>query len=107
MARIPRGHRAAVTQFCRLSLKWAGLWTDGRDDFIEGTGRHAPAGEYRAIATRANGQPAVAVYLRRPGDERFRRLALEVLATDGDAITEIVDFSDPRLLEAFGLPDAL
>jgi hypothetical protein len=45
--------------------------------------------------------------LRVPGDQRFRRLALELLVLEDGAISEIIDFSDPPLLDAFGLPPVL
>jgi RNA polymerase sigma-70 factor, ECF subfamily len=61
----------------------------------------------RLLTTRANGQPAVAVYF--PDDEpgRYRAYGLMVLVLDGDRIAEIVGFSDPSLFPAFGLPGEL
>jgi RNA polymerase sigma-70 factor (ECF subfamily) len=61
----------------------------------------------RLLATRANGQPAVAVYF--PDDESggHRAYGLMVLVLDGDRIGEIVGFADPSLFPAFGLPTRL
>lgn len=61
----------------------------------------------RLLATRANGQPAVAVYF--PGDETggHRAYGLMVLVLDDDRIAEIVGFADPSLFPAFGLPAEL
>jgi RNA polymerase sigma-70 factor, ECF subfamily len=67
----------------------------------------AAAGDYRCVATRANGQPAVALYLRRPGSAAFRPLALEVLRVEGGRIVEVVDFDLPGMFAAFGLPESL
>ena len=66
---------------------------------------------FRFIATRANRQPAVAVYRL---DERvqpatYRALAMVVLTVDGDAAALIHVFPDPgsRLMAVFGLPTQL
>ena len=61
----------------------------------------------RLLATRANGQPAVAVYF--PDDETggHRAYGLMVLVLDDDRIAEIVGFADPSLFPAFGLPAEL
>ena len=64
---------------------------------------------FRFIATRANRQPAVAVYRL---DERFqpttyRALAMVVLTVDGDVAVSIHVFPDPKLMLVFGLPTQL
>jgi RNA polymerase sigma-70 factor (ECF subfamily) len=61
----------------------------------------------RLLPTRANGQPAVAVYF--PDDESggHRAYGLMVLVLDDDRIAEIVGFADPSLFPAFGLPAEL
>ena len=56
------------------------------------------------MAAGANLQPAVAIYLRAPGDARYRPLALEVLRIKQGRVAEVVDWSRPDLFEAFGLP---
>jgi RNA polymerase sigma-70 factor (ECF subfamily) len=63
-------------------------------------------GEFRLVATRANRMPAAANYLRRPGDDRFRAVALDVLRIEDGVIVEINVF-DPRVFPRFGLPDEL
>jgi RNA polymerase sigma-70 factor (ECF subfamily) len=60
-------------------------------------------GEWRRLPIRANRQPAVAHYLRRPGATRFRAQVLEVLWVADGCITEITSFT-PELFPAFGLP---
>ena len=61
---------------------------------------------FRALATTANGQPAVAVYTKR-GDGPYLAHSLHVLAEDAQ-VRELVLYAPPlgaRLIEAFGLPD--
>jgi RNA polymerase sigma-70 factor (ECF subfamily) len=64
---------------------------------------------FRFVPTRANRQPALAVYRLGPGADRrtFRAWAIFVLGADGDAIAEITAFADPTLMPAFGLPAEL
>ena len=63
-------------------------------------------GEFRLVATQANRMPAAANYLRRPGDDRFRAVALDVLRIEDGVIVEISVF-DPRVFSRFDLPDEL
>jgi len=52
-------------------------------------------------------QPAVGIYLRSPGDDRFVITALEVLRIENGLIAEIVDYDLPELYAAFGLCEVL
>ncbi|MGH2970358.1 MAG: sigma-70 family RNA polymerase sigma factor [Solirubrobacteraceae bacterium] len=63
-------------------------------------------GRFRCVPTSANLQPAVACYLRRPGDSEYRALALDVLRIEGGAVAEIITF-DSNVFPAFGLPATL
>jgi len=68
-------------------------------------------GDWRHVRTRANGRPAVAGYVRRPGTTVYRAQTLEVLRVTGGTagagrIAEITTF-EPHLLPAFGLPMTL
>jgi RNA polymerase sigma-70 factor (TIGR02960 family) len=76
------------------------FWEDG------GFGDAERLGEFRCLLTFANRQPAVANYLRKPGEDSFKALALDVLTVAGGAITEIVAFPG-SLYPAFGLPETL
>jgi RNA polymerase sigma-70 factor (ECF subfamily) len=74
-------------------------WVDGgfgSDEF----------GKLRCVVTRANGQPAVANYARRPGDDAYAPLAIDVLRIEEGAVIEIVTFG-PEVFPAFGLANAL
>ena len=64
-------------------------------------------GRFRRLEVRANGQPAVAGYLRAPGDPAgpYRAFAVGVLRVEAGRIAEIVTFHEPGLFAAFGLPD--
>jgi len=98
---------AVLSEDVRVSFPPLPLWVDGRDSFIVGSRKFADSGEYRYLETGANLQPAVAVYLRRPGDTAFRLLALQVLRVEGGAIVEIIDFTGAAVLAASGLPAVL
>ncbi|HEV3376451.1 MAG TPA: RNA polymerase subunit sigma-70 [Thermoleophilaceae bacterium] len=63
-------------------------------------------GHMRGVVTRANSQPAVACYHRRPGKAVYREMALDVLRIEDGAVAEIVTFP-PDLFPAFGLPAEL
>ncbi|MEU8247074.1 RNA polymerase subunit sigma-70 [Nonomuraea sp. NPDC048916] len=63
-------------------------------------------GRWRSVPTRANRQPAVAGYIRLPGDSGYRAQVLNVLEIADGKIAEITVF-EPRLLAAFGLPPVL
>jgi RNA polymerase sigma-70 factor (TIGR02960 family) len=82
----------------------------GRDTVIGGWtqgGFGDPAwGTMRCRLTSANGQPAVASYLKRPGEDGYRAVALDVLTVNGGTLTEVIAFP-ARSFAAYGLPDAL
>jgi RNA polymerase sigma-70 factor (TIGR02960 family) len=62
-------------------------------------------GDWRMIATTANGQPAAAVYHRDP-DGAYRANGVVVLAATATGVTSVVAFhDDPALVEMFGLPE--
>lgn len=72
------------------------LWMDA------GFGSEA-FGDLRCVTTRANRQPAVAVYVLHSGDTTYRAMALDVLQIQEGIITEIVTFG-PEVFPAFALP---
>lgn len=58
---------------------------------------------WRHLPTRANGQPALAGYLQRPGTTVYRAQVLDVLRIEDGKIAEITSF-EPHLFPAFALP---
>jgi RNA polymerase sigma-70 factor (ECF subfamily) len=62
------------------------------------------AGGFAMVPTAANGQPALAAYLRDPAGV-YRAHAIQVLSVSGAGLARIVSFNDPRLFEVFGLPE--
>jgi hypothetical protein len=66
-----------------------------------------PAGlaPFRALPTRANGQPAYGLYPRSADGDGYQAMALMVLTIQEGLIGQITGFVDPALLPRFGLPD--
>ena len=60
-------------------------------------------GDLRCVTTRANRQPAVAVYVLQSGDTTYRPVALDILQIEEGIITEIVTFG-PEVFPTFALP---
>jgi len=63
-------------------------------------------GRFQLIPTAANGQPALAVYMR-DDDDVYRAHAIQVLTVAASRVTRVTSFNDHRLLAAFGLPQAV
>ena len=85
-------------------------WVGGEEivaSWVEGGFGDPAFGELRCVPTRANRQPAVAVYHRRPGESVFRPLMLDVLRVEEDGVAEIVAFPLEPLVEPLGLPHTL
>ena len=86
-----------------------GVWT-GRSTVVQGWidgGFGSEAfGSMRCVVTRANGQPAVAGYVRKPGDAAYEPLAIDVLRVQDGVVTEIVTFGG-AVFEHFNLPATL
>jgi len=89
------------------------MWHSGRDVVMAAlTTSWDPAspayvGEFRTLATRANGRPAMAVYARGHGEDVYRPFAISVLRISAGRIAEMTAFVDAGLFAAFALPDAL
>jgi RNA polymerase sigma-70 factor (ECF subfamily) len=95
---------ALVREDVRFSFPPRPLWYDGLDAFRRGSEKHAARGEHLLMAAGANLQPAVAIYLRAPGEASYRPLALEVLRIKDARVAEVVDWTRPDLFVAFDLP---
>jgi len=79
-------------------------WYHGRDNVGVYLARlfAGDGGRLRLVETRANAQPALAVYAR-DGSEHHA-FAVKVLTVHGGLITQITGFVDPDLFAWFGLP---
>ena len=88
---------------------YPGAWK-GRDavlgGWVEGGFGTDTMGEMRCVLTRANRQPAVVGYVRKPGDAEYTLLAMDVLHVEDGVVRDIVAF-DSSLLGPFGLPATL
>jgi RNA polymerase sigma-70 factor (ECF subfamily) len=62
---------------------------------------------FRLVPTRANGQPALACYLRDPHAPIARAYGLMVLTLRGGLVAAITGFPDTSVFAAFGLPRTL
>jgi len=81
--------------------------TRGRDAIVE---LWAPAlagpsglGEFLMVPVWMNHQPAAANYVRRPGDQEFHALAVDVLRVEGGVVTDIVSFEHTETFPVFDL----
>jgi RNA polymerase sigma-70 factor (ECF subfamily) len=87
----------------RLELPPSATWYRGDGAVataVEGLGT---PGEWRMVATAANGQPAAATY-RRDASGEYRAYGVVVLTTTRTQIAALTVFGEPALVAWFGLP---
>src|SRR6185436_15385649 len=106
----PEGMAALMHEDVRFSMPpTPGVWT-GRSmvlqGWIDGGFGSEAFGSMRCVVTHANGQPAVACYVRKPGDAAYVPLAIDVLRVRDGIVTEIVTFGG-AVFEQFDLPATL
>jgi len=80
-------------------------WFTGRDAVVGFLGARVlrRAGAWHMVPTRANGQPAFAVYERTDGSGGgYRAYGIQVLTLAGPRIARITVFNDPGLVTTFG-----
>ena len=63
-------------------------------------------GDWRMIATTANGQSAAIVY-HRDANGTLRADGAVVLAATPNGVSRVIKFHDPALTRVFGFPDVL
>jgi len=83
-------------------------WFAGREQigrFLAARVLREPGG-LRMVPTAANGQPALAAYLR-GHDGLYRAYAVQVLTCTAAGVARVVSFKDPGLFATFGLPQEL
>jgi RNA polymerase sigma-70 factor, ECF subfamily len=104
---------ALLSEEARLTMPPYPTWFQGREDIATSMALATdPAsstylGEFRTVATAANRQPAVAAYVRRPGDSEYRALGIDVLRLEGGLVIEVTRFITADIFEAFGLKSTL
>jgi RNA polymerase sigma-70 factor (TIGR02960 family) len=106
----PAALKRMLSEDARFSMPpQPGVWI-GRDtvvdSWVEGGFGQEAFGQLRLVPTRANGQPALANYVRKPGDRAYTPLALDVLTVVGGEIAAITTF-DGAVFPWFGLPAEL
>ncbi|GAB3425447.1 sigma-70 family RNA polymerase sigma factor [Flindersiella endophytica] len=84
-------------------------WFVGRENVVRLTLAHCPGapGRMRAVRASANGQPAVALYIRREGRTAFEPHSVQVLTVGKELVEKVVAFFDLSLFPLFGLPESL
>jgi RNA polymerase sigma-70 factor (ECF subfamily) len=100
---------ALLREEARLTMPPTATWYDGREALVT---FHAgqvfvPELQWRALVTRANRQPAVALYTRRPGEPEFHATVMDVLRIEDGLVAQIDSFILPSLFPAFGLPPTI
>lgn len=113
MAAAGRSDFSALTELLavdvRLTMPPSPYWFTDRDammKFLEPSlteGSPQWFGRWKHLPTRANGCPAAAGYVQRPGTSVYRAQVLDVLRIEHGKIVEITAF-EPHLFPAFGLP---
>ena len=100
---------ALLAEDVRQTMPPLPMWWDGKElvgslntYFLEG----GALGDFRAIPTAANRQPAAAFYLRPYGERAFKLIAVDVLTMRNGLITEMDTF-DPHGCPGFDLPEVL
>jgi RNA polymerase sigma-70 factor (ECF subfamily) len=86
-----------------LELLPSPVWFTGDDAATHAVAGLGSPGDWRMVATGANGQPAAAAYRRGP-DGAYHAYGIVVLTAARTVIAGITVFADPSLLTRFGLP---
>ena len=109
MAAFEAADIAALMRLLREDAEWEmpplPTWFAGREAIGRFLARQvfgAPRA-WRMVASSANGQPAVATYLR-DGDGGYDAHAIQVLTVTATGIARVVAFLDPSLFVTFDLP---
>jgi RNA polymerase sigma-70 factor, ECF subfamily len=100
--------RALLAEDAVVSMPpWSMWWRGG--DAIAGFAKTAQGvcSESRNVATRANGQHAIASYSLDSATGRDEAVAIGVFTFEGAVIKEITSFVTPEVFPKFGLPPAL
>jgi RNA polymerase sigma-70 factor (ECF subfamily) len=103
-----RADAAALAELLRedvwMTMPPLPFWFVGRASVVAFAENSSPLreGQWRGVLTRANRQPALAGYLRLPGQREYHAQMLNVLRVADEQIAEITVF-EPHVFAAFGL----
>ncbi|WP_433561548.1 RNA polymerase subunit sigma-70 [Nocardia sp. CA-151230] len=106
------GFAQLLSEDVRLSMPPLPYFFAGRAEVVgfaaHALGPESPLhqGRWRGVAVWANRQPAMAGYLRQPGEPFYQAQVLNVLRVEDGRIVEITAFQ-PEVFDAFGLPATL
>jgi RNA polymerase sigma-70 factor (ECF subfamily) len=104
----PQALIAMLGHDVRLAISpQVGEWNGEQDVGDALHGGMTALGRWRLLPIMANGQPAAAGYLRRPGETAFSPFVLTVLRLENGRLTDIAAFEQPAMFPAFGLPASL
>ncbi|HVX44680.1 MAG TPA: sigma-70 family RNA polymerase sigma factor [Mycobacteriales bacterium] len=98
---------ALLAHDARLSMPPLPSWYEGPAairDFLAQYPMAPTAARHLHVPTRANRQPAFAIFLQDAPGEPMRPLGITVLRVENGLITEIDAFLDPALVERFAVP---
>lgn len=98
------GLMALLAKDVRLTMPPLPAWYDGVAAVRRFFGERMFTNEWRLRPTAANGQLAVAFWMRAPGTDAFAFSSLVVVSVDGEKITALDGFLDPAMSQPFGLP---
>lgn len=95
-----RGDTGALVEMMHEDARFTmpperGLWVGAKaiaDGWVEGGFGRDDFGHMRGLVTKANRQPAVAIYLRRPHEQDYSPTAIDVLQIEDGRISEIITF---------------
>ena len=105
------GLAALLQEDVRFSMPPEPCVQVGRDTVVDGWVKGGFGadwfGAFRCLMTRANGMPAVACYVRKPGATHFRAWPWTCSRSDDGLITEITTFALESMVALFDLPAEL
>ncbi|MEJ3652183.1 sigma-70 family RNA polymerase sigma factor [Actinomycetes bacterium KLBMP 9759] len=112
-AALQNGDADALVQLLTEDVTWSmpplADWYSGRASVV-GWALAVPmadCGDWQHIEVTANGQPALACYLRKDEAGPFLRHGIDVLTIRDDRIVEVTSFIGSEHFDAFGLPETL
>jgi RNA polymerase sigma-70 factor (ECF subfamily) len=94
-----------LTEDVSWSMPPLPVWYQGIERVAEFTAKVPLAcGTWRCVVVESNAQPAIACYLRRPGEPEHRAWSISVLTLRADKIAALTSFLGDDHFTAFGLP---